>query len=71
MLASCANCTQGESGRCSDGVSLAEGALLCDRYRITPSFRDDIVRQALADVRAEIDLAILKSKVDRQSRFAG
>lgn len=71
MLASCANCTQGESGRCRDDVTLAEGDLLCDRYRITPLFRDEIVRKALADVRAEIDLAILKHKVDRQTRFAG
>lgn len=71
MMASCANCTQGESGRCSDGVDLAEGDLLCDRYRITTAFRDEIVAKALADVRAEIDLAILKHKVDRSTHFAG
>ena len=71
MLASCANCTQGQSEGCSDGVALAEGDLLCDRYRITNAFRDEIVAKALADVRAEIDLAILKHQLDRSTHFAG
>ncbi|HLE96183.1 MAG TPA: hypothetical protein VI997_02330 [Candidatus Thermoplasmatota archaeon] len=71
MLASCANCAHAESGCCALGMTPGAGEILCQRYAMTTPFRDEVVRQALADIRREVDLAVFKHKVERSTHYAG
>lgn len=56
FIASCNNCHNFVDGRCSLGISLAPGKLLCERYAITASFRDQIVEVMLADVWKQVQV---------------
>ena len=75
MYASCKNCCHlvGATG-CELGLKPDEGQLLCKKYAMTIGFREELLRLLRADVQKEVEMAVLKvrlQKAEEAQAFAG
>lgn len=68
-MQNCANCTPPESRGSPAGAPIAEGDALCGKCLIT-SLNGETVKNALAEIRGDVDLATITAIARQGAMFA-